>query len=340
MTRPILPLAAKAGLLWRSSRIAFFASLMAGTSFAPAAFAAGTPAGTDITNVATASYETPGGSTIDVDSNPVVIKVDELLDVIVDGTDPGDIATDPGETGEVVTFQVTNGGNGNEAFTLTADVNRTGDDFDPTLVQIILDTDGNGVYDPGVDEVYVPGTNDPTLAPDESITVFVIVDIPSDASDGERAEVNLSAVANTGSGAPGTSFDGQGDGGGDAVVGTTGADDDDSGFLAIQAAILELIKSATVLDPFGGDTAIPGSVITYQIVANVTGTGDLANLVISDPIPADTAYNAESIIFEGTGQTDATDADEGSFDGSQISVNVGTVPSGETRTITFEVTIQ
>ena len=314
----------------------FFAT----TCFAPAAFAAGTLAGTDITNTATASYETPGGGSVEIDSNTVIFKVDELLDVVVDNSDPGDVITTPGETGEVVKFLVTNGGNGSEAFTLTADVNRTGDDFNPALTQIVLDTNGNGVYDPGVDTVYVAGTNDPVLAPDQSITVFVIVDTPATAVDGNRAEVNLSAVAKTGSGAPGTSFDGQGDGGGDAVVGATGADGDDSGFLALQAAILELIKSATIADPFGGDTAVPGSVITYQIRANVTGTGSLSGLVVSDPIPANTNYSPASIILEGAAQTDAVDTDAGNFDGSKVTVNLGTVSAGETRTITFRVTIQ
>lgn len=305
-----------------------------------AAHAAGTLAGTDIENTATASYETPGGSTITVDSNTVVITVDELLDVVVDNSDPGDIPTEPGQTDEVLTFQVTNTGNGNEEFTLTADVNVTGDDFDPALNQVILDTNDNGVYDPGVDQVYVAGTNDPNLAPDEGVNVFVIVDTPATPNDGDRAEVSLAAVANTGSGTPGTSFDGQGDGGGDAVVGTTGADDEDSGFLALQAAILNLIKSATVVDPFGGTTVIPGSVITYQIVADVTGSGSLSNLVVSDPIPADTIYNPETITFEAASQSDAADTDAGSFDGSQIAVDIGTLPSGETRTITFQVTIQ
>lgn len=319
---------------------AFIAGLALPLAFAPVAFAAGTPAGTDIENTATASYETPGGSTITVDSNTVVIKVDELLDVVVDSSDAGDVPSQPGDTETVLTFQVTNSGNGNEAFTLTADPAVPGDDFDPTLNQVVLDTNGNGAYDAGVDQVYVPGTNDPTLDPDESTTVFVLVDTPGTPSDGDRAEVNLAAVANTGSGAPGTSFDGQGDGGGDAVVGTTGADADDSSFLAIQAAILDLIKSATVVDPFGGDQAVPGSTITYQIVANVTGTGTLTNLVVSDPIPADTSYVPASITYEGAGQTDASDTDEGSFDGTQIAVDMGSVPSGESRTVTFQVTIQ
>ena len=332
-----------ANIAWplnRTSKAAVIAALLASAGYAPAAFAAGTLAGTDITNTATAIYETPGGDTVEIDSNTVIFKVDELLDVVVDGTDPGDVTTLPGDTGKVLTFQVTNGGNGNELFTLDADVTVSGDDFDPTLVQIVLDTNGNGVYDPGVDEVYVPGSNDPALDPDESITVFVIVDTPANPADGDRAEVKLSATAKTGSGTPGTSFDGQGDGGGDAVVGATGGDDDDSGFLAIQAAILELLKSATVADPFGGNSAVPGAVITYQITANVTGSGSLANLVVSDPIPVSTTYNPATITLEGAAQTDAADTDAGNFDGSKITVNMGTVPAGETRTLTFKVTIQ
>ncbi|VAV87037.1 Cell surface protein, partial [hydrothermal vent metagenome] len=243
--------------------------------------AAGTLAGTDIVNTAQASYDGPSGP-ITVDSNPVTIKVDELLDVTVASSDPGDVTTDPGATGQVTTYQVTNTGNGQEAFTLTADTAKGGDDFDTTFEQIILDTNGNGVYDPGVDTIYTPGTNDPILEADESTTIFVLSTIPATANDGERAEIELSAVAVTGSGAPGTSFAGAGDGGGDAVVGATGADGEDSSFFVIQTAVITLVKSATVADPFGGTEAIPGATITYQLVATITGSGSLTNLVVSD----------------------------------------------------------
>lgn len=305
------------------------------------AHAAGTVAGTDIINVAQATYDgPPGDSPVIIDSNIVTIKVDELLDVTVVSTDPGDVATSPGSTAQVTTYQVTNTGNGSEAFTLSADTAKPGDEFDNTFEQIILDTNGNGVYDPGVDTIYTPGTNDPVLAPDESVTVFILSTIPAAASDGDRAEIELSAVANTGSGTPGDIFAGQGDGGGDAVVGSTGANDEDSGFFVVQSAEVTVVKSATIADPFGGATAVPGSVISYQLVATVAGTGSLTNLAISDNIPADTTYNAESITLEGAAQTDnAGDADAGSFDGSQIAVSLGTVPGGQTRTITFQVTI-
>jgi len=85
------------------------------------AYAAGTLAGTDITNIATASYES-GGSTVDIDSNAVVIKVDELLDVTAVSSDPGDVITTNGATNVVSTFRVTNTGNGSEALRLTPNV--------------------------------------------------------------------------------------------------------------------------------------------------------------------------------------------------------------------------
>jgi uncharacterized repeat protein (TIGR01451 family) len=308
-------------------------------SFASTANAAPTLAGTDIENIATASYDTPSGP-VTIDSNKVVIKVDELLDVTVTSSDPGDVTTAPGQVGNVLKFLVTNTGNGNEAFALTADAAKSGDDFDPTLQQIVLDTNNNGVYDAGVDTVYVAGTNDPSIAPETSITVFILTTTPANAANGNRAEVGLTAAAKTGIGAPGTTFAGAGEGGGDAVVGTTGADATDSGFLAVQAATLALVKSAVVTDPFGGDRSVPGSTITYKLVATVTGSGSLANVVITDPIPASTTYTASSITLETAAQTDAADVDAGSYNGTQIRVSVGNVPAGQTRTVTFKVLIQ
>ncbi|WP_430414869.1 hypothetical protein [Parasphingorhabdus sp.] len=303
------------------------------------ALATGTVAGTDIVNVAQATYNSPGGS-ITIDSNIVTIKVDELLDVTVVSSDPGDVVTGPERTAQILTYQVTNTGNGSEAFTLSADTAKPGDEFDTNFEQIVLDTNDNGVYDAGVDTVYTAGTNDPVLAPDESVTVFILSAMPATAKDGERAEVELAAVANTGSGAPGDVFAGEGDGGSDAVVGSTGADAEDSGFFLIEAAEVTLVKSATIVDPFGGSEPVPGAVITYQLVATTVGTGSLADLGVTDIVPENTTYTSETITLDGAPLTDdSTDTDVGSFDGTAIAVGLGTVPGGQTRTITFQVTI-
>jgi uncharacterized repeat protein (TIGR01451 family) len=320
--------------------------LAASVALATPAFAAGTLAGTDIENIASATYDV-GGGPVTIQSNTVIIKVDELLAVTVASTDPGDIITSPGATGNIQTFQITNNGNGNEAFALTANVANGGDDFDPLLTQIVIDTNDNGIYDPGVDDVYLAGTNDPNLAPDEQRVIFVITSTPSGVSDTNRADVSLTAAAVTGTGAPGTSFVGAGQGGGNAVVGPArpnhpgvGAIDSDNGFLAVQAASVTLLKSATILDPFGGNRPVPGAIITYSLVATISGSGTLNNLNIVDPIPVGTQYQTETMTLEAAALTDdPTDADAGNYNGTRISVAAGNVPAGQTRTVTFKVLI-
>ncbi len=308
-------------------------------AFAAPAQATGTVAGTTISNVATATYDLPGGGTGTIQSNTVTIKVDELLNVTVAWKDPGDVVGPAGGTNQVLSYTVTNGGNGTEAFSLGTIANLGGDNFDPTITSVVLDTNGNGVYDPGVDTVYVAGTNDPTLAPDQSTTVFILSTLPAGAADGDRGQGELTAAAKKGTGTPGTTFAGQGQGGGNAVVGLTGAKGQAIGWYKVQKAVITFVKSATVADPFGGTTQVPGSTITYTLAATGSGTGSVNNVKITDSVPTGTTYTVGSITLDGTALTDAADADAGNFTGSGISVNVGTIGSGATKTVTFKVKI-
>jgi uncharacterized repeat protein (TIGR01451 family) len=147
------------------------------------------------------------------------------------------------------------------------------------------------------------------------------------------------AAATTGTGAPGTSFAGQGEGGGDAVVGATGADSSDDGIYRVSAASVALTKAASVAGPFGGTGPVPGAVITYTLTATVSGTGTVNNVAVADPIPAGTTYRPDSLTLEGSPLTDAADTDAGRFTGSGIAVGLGSVGAGTTRTITFQVEI-
>jgi uncharacterized repeat protein (TIGR01451 family) len=323
-------------------RTAMALILAAGSMWSTSAMAAGTNAGTTISNTATASYTDPGGTAKTIDSNTVDIKVDELINAVVDATDPGDVQTVPGATGQVLTYTITNTGNGNETFSLNANASVGGDQFNPTGVQIFIDnpTAGTpGVYDPGVDTLYTPGSNDPTIAPDASVTVFVVTTTPSGVADGDKGIVEFTATSTTGTGTPGTSFAGQGDGGTDAVIGTTGGDGQDSATFVVQNATIALAKTATVLDPFGGSETVPGSIITYSLVATITGSGTLTGVAIGDNIPASTTYQAGTLTLQGGGLTDAADADAGAFTGSAINVNLGNVTGGNTRTVTFKVRV-
>jgi uncharacterized repeat protein (TIGR01451 family) len=323
------------------SRLSSQALLLAGIAFAVTAspvFARGTQAGTSIENTAIATFDGPGGS-VQVPSNQVTVLVDELIDPVIEGNDPGDVVALPGATGAVHSFTLTNNGNGTEAFVLTAVHTNGGDDFDPTANSIVLDSNGNGVYDEGVDTVYVPGTNNPVLAPDASVVVFVLSNMPSAATDGNRGQVSLVANSATGTGAPGTSFAGAGEGGGNAVVGASGGTDNDNAFFVISSATIALLKSAVVTDPFGGNEAVPGSIITYTLTANAAGTGNVSGVVIADAIPAGTVYQPASMTLSGAALTDVSGDDAGTFSGTGISVNLGSVAGGTTQTVTFKVKI-
>jgi len=318
--------------------LAGVSALALGALATPAA-AAGTPAGTVINNTATATYELPGGVEDETVSNTVSLTVDELLDVAVASADPGDVTTNPGATNQVLRFTITNAGNGSEAFALTARGTGGGDDFDPAVTSIVIDSNGNGAYDAGIDTVYVANSNDPVLAPDASLAIFILSSIPAGAADGARGRAVLAAVAKTGSGTPGTSFAGAGQGGGNAVVGATGADAEDDGYYAVSRAGVSFVKSASVADAFGGVTQVPGSTITYTLTATVNGSGSLANLRVADPIPAGTSYKPGSLALQGTALTDAADSDAGAFTGSGIAVALGNLAAGSSRTITFQVKI-
>ncbi len=305
------------------------------------AMAAGTAAGTTISNTASVSYTDPSGTPQTTPSNTVDIKVDELLDVTVVSADPGDVPVQPNSTNKVLSFTVTNTGNGSEAFHLTSNGAIGGDQFDPTVTSIYLDNPSSGtvgLYDPGVDILYVPGSNDPVLAPDASRNVFILSSIPN-ASDTNRGLASLTAAAVTGTGAPGTVFANAGQGGSDAVVGTTGADSVDQGAYVIQSVSVSLAKMATVLDPFGGSEPVPGAIVTYTLTATTSGTGTLGNLEISDAVPANTTFQSGTIFLGTTNLTDTTDTDAGEIASGTVKVRLGSLAGGVTRVVTFKVRI-
>lgn len=322
-----------------SSRHSIFGVAVALVS-ATNAHAIGTAAGTKIDNTAIATYSLPGGGSGSVSSNTVSLTVDELLNVGVAWSDGGDVTVQPSSSNDVLSFRVTNGGNGSEAFVLTARNGLSGDNFDPSSFAIYLDSNGNGRYDPGIDQAYVAGSNEPVLATDASSAVFIVSTVPGTVVDGNRAGLDLIATAKTGSGAPGTTFAGIGDGGVNAVVGATRATAQGTGFYSVTAVSVAFVKSATVTDPFGGTTSVPGSTITYRLVATLSGSGSLPSLDMADTVPAGSTYKTGSLTLDSSPLTDAADGDAGSFASNAIAVAVGTATAGSSHAVTFQIVIR
>jgi uncharacterized repeat protein (TIGR01451 family) len=335
----------------------FFTLLGALALLAPplAVQAAGTAAGTVISNQATATFDVGSSTGLTETSNTDQLTVEELIDVSVVWQDGGNVPVSVSETATVLEFLVTNEGKGSEDYRLTI-TNQGGDVFDTTNLEIWLDTNGNGTFDPGSDTLVSPGgsgtgsnTADVTFDANgatAALTVFVVGDIPGTPSDADTSRIQLQARSVTAiDNALTTAGDvaaGAGDGGVDAVIGaSTGLDSADGIFVIVSVAVA-LTKTSVVVDPFGGTTIVPGAAITYTIVVDVTGSGSVSSLVIDDDIPTNTTYVANSMTFDTVAQVDAGGADEGELSGGTkgtVIFTIGAVSAVAQHTLTFDVTV-
>lgn len=337
MTTGLTNQPARRGLpLWAVVLAAMFATT------ASTSFAAGTPACRDIVNQATASW-TIGATDFSASSNTVTTTVAEILDVVTTWQDASPVVVTSASTSQVLTFLVTNIGNGTDSYTLTPSDNLGGDEFDPDFVSLVLDGNLNGTYDVGVDPPYLAGVNDPVLAADSSVVVFALNDIPVGLNDGDTGNFQLTATSKSGSGTPGTVLPGAGECGNNAVVGNSGGESSAVGTYVQSAVLVAVIKSAQISDPLGGSEPIPGATITYTIQVNVTGSGIANGLNIIDPVPANTTYQTGSLTLDSAGLSDALDLDPGDFGGTTagtVTVLLGNVVAGAgAHTITFIVQI-
>lgn len=307
------------------------ASALLASSSVGAISHARTAAGTQILNIAQASFVDEEGDMQVVTSNPVMFRVEEVIDLSLASVGATPLLAQPGEQGRSVHFRLTNLGNGPEAFRVAFDDALSADDFDPDIMRLVIDSNGNGRFDALEDQDYLPG-NEPALEPDQSIDLFVVADIPVDRRDGDRGLLSLTATATTGSGTPGTIFVGAGESGVDAVVGLTTAREIREGEFVISAPRPLLSKAQAV----SGDAA-RGAVVTYTLTANYGGAV-LTGATVTDAIPAGTRFVPGSITLNGIGLSDSADTDAGRFDGTQITVALAESVS-QPQVVTFQVTL-
>ena len=304
--------------------------------------AAGTPAGTVITNTATITFDL-AGTPLSLDSNTTTITVVERLDVSVTLQSPQTLVA-ANDTNRALLFTVANTGNGNEVFQLAIDSALPGDDFDPVpaVPAIYFDTDSSGDFNAG-DQAYTPGVNDPVLAADETVDVFLVNGIPGTVANSDTGLSQLTASAVTGTGAPGTEYAGQGDGGVDAIVGSSGATAADIGEYLVSDVLISVVKAQLVSDPFGGADPIPGATITYTITVEVQSSGTATGSVLRDAVPTYTTYVPNSLTLNAGALSDASDADAGELDTSTtptVIVRLGDLTQADgAQTVVFQVTI-
>lgn len=328
------------------------------------AFAAGTAAGSTITNTVTVNYQVGTvAQTATGASNTFTVDRKVNLTVAEVGTTTTQVS--PGQSAAVTTFTVTNTSNATLDFALAA-TQQTGlagahantDTFDVTNIKIYVDSNLNGTYDAGTDTLI---TFIDELAADTSKTVFVVADIPLGRVTNDVAAVTLTATGREGgtatvqgvalsetTGANTAGMDTVFADGAGATDTARNADYSAKDDYTVQAAALTISKLSTVIsDPINGTTnpkLIPGATIEYCIVVNnAAGSATANNVAISDPLPTTVTYSSgygtflNGTVTSGVCNFDGTAG--GSFASGTVSGTLSSVAAGETKTLRFRAVI-
>lgn len=325
---------------WTRVRASFIAGAL--MLYGAVAGAVGAPPGTVIENTATVTFDLAGTLTTVV-TNTTTLTVVERIDVAVTVQSPQVLVTE-NDANRALLFTVANTGNGAEIFQLAIDNVIAGDDFDPVAAvpAIYFDTDASGDFG-AADLPYTLGVNDPSLGIDETVDVFLVNNIPTPLANGSIGRSQLTATSVTGSGPPGTEFLGQGDGGVDAIVGTTGGQASGVGEYVVSDVQINVVKAQAVADPFGGTEPVPGATITYTITVEVVGAGTATASAVNDPIPGFSTYLPNSLTLNSVALTDAVGDDAGEFDTAvapTIVARLGDLTLADgIQTVAFQVTI-
>lgn len=299
-------------------------------------------AGTSINNTATVSYKQSGHGGHAAASTSFL--VDQLLDVTVTWQDDSPVLAPAGATDRSTLFKVTNTGNGSDSYTLTLTaLPGSGEDFSMADCRLYLDSDGNGIWT-DADTAYVPGTNDPQLAADQSAQVLALCNFPEDANDQRFANVQLKAISTTFSGSAGDSRPSKDIDGMELVLGSHGNHDTAQGTYQANAVTYTFDSTQQVSDSRGGQVARSGSTILYTLTVHAHGNATGRDLIVTDPIPDHTTYVPGTLVLDNGALGDsATDGDAGDFDitaANAITVNLGDMAgTAPPHVIAFKVRI-
>lgn len=281
--------------------------------FSAAAWGAGTPAGTVITNQAFGNYaDANGNARPQAQSNVVSTTVAQVAAV---DFSPANAAQNVALGTKVnYAFTVTNNGNGTDTF----DLNVTGLPAGWTGV-LYKDLNNNGILDP--DEA-VPGNvvnTTGSLAADAVFYGILQVMPPAVANNGDQGAATVTATS------------------------TFNNTVSDSGVFTstVNAAALQANKTSD------NPTPIPGGIITYTVTVTNNGSEPAYDVAIADAIPPNASYVAGSIRYTTAGnpygtatpQTDAGGDDFGEFSANTVALNPGNLGPGVTLILYFRVQV-
>jgi len=279
------------------------------------ALAAGTTAGTSISNSASLSYSVGTVAQTPINTTSAAFLVDEKVNLTVAGGLTTNVV--PGSTAQATAFTVTNNSNSPLDFTLAVTSAIAGDNFDPTACSAFVDVNGNGTYESGTDTA----TYIDELAADATKTVFAVCDIPGTAVNTNTGLVGMTATAIGTFTGPNGTYVATPAAQGAVITQTAGADTagtvdivfaDITGTEAgdgardakhsarntysVVTAALTVTKTATLLcDPSNGVANmknIPGAMTQWAISVTNTGSAAATLTTITDTLAASLAHDA------------------------------------------------
>jgi len=283
---------------------------------------AGVAGGTQVTNQATAAPDNGAGT--QVVSNRVDMTVEALvLTLSKTGEDVnGDVLLEDDTILYTLTVcnDITSPGTARDVLV------RDPVPGDTTYTAETIELDGTPKTDaPGDDEAEYDGANDEVL-----VTIALL-------TPGECAVVTFEVTVDAGV-AGGTQITNQATAAPDNGAGTQAVSNQVD--MTVDALVLTLSKTG---EDINGDVLLEGDIILYtlRVCNNASSTLDAMDILVRDPVPADTTYTAETIELDGAPKTDAPGDDEAEYDGAndEVIVTVPLLAPGECADITFEVTV-
>ena len=274
--------------------------------------AAAPAAGTNISNIATASYVDGTSTTRTVTSNEVKTTVLQVGSFTLEQ----DRSATANPNGVVTLSHVlTNTGNGTDEFELGL-LNVAGDDFDFSNIAIYLDANKDGVPD---NNTNLAGQK-VTLNANESVGLVVVGTTAATATADKSGQLELSAKSTY------------------ITVPADKTKTNTDTVKIVGGAVIQVTKSANVTAVTRGDT------VTYELTYKNTGNADATNLTIEDILPAGVTYVAESARWSGQTAPLTDDANDETaakykYESGILTLVLASVPRNSTGKLTFQVTV-
>lgn len=292
------------GLLMKTSSMVFVAAFCAIVLFGTtSAFAAGTPSGTVIKNVASMTYQDLSGGTFPtLYSDTAYVTVEQVAGVTL--TPTGSLQYSSDSMYIYFPHTVTNTGNGTDTY------NTTSADSASWTPTILFDANGNGVWDSGETTVVSSISN---LAADAMYKVIIRLFVPNGTVSGKLDTIRTTAVSTFNNGI-------------DPIASAWVRD-------SIRTRVTEVALTKTN----NNSTPQSGQTITYTINYTNNGTGTAQSSTLIDTLNSNVTYNSDGVVNSGGGTVSFLTSPNRVV--WSIIGNAGSIYGGATGQLVFSVTL-